>query len=170
MSGRTADRQKYGHLKLSTEKFDQAINDYRSGLQLKVELLPQSSRQIAEAHYKLCIVLDMTEGHVAESTDNAVKALASVEARLAELRNLLSGQQKVDHTAPTQEDPKGKGKATAKGPRLQGDDSVQTLTKSQMEAEVKELEGLKEELALKVGRASTRRSEPWLILSHRSKS
>lgn len=44
-------------------------------------------------------------------------------------------------------DAKGKGKA---GPRLLGDDAVQNLTKVQMEAEVQELEGLREDLALKV--------------------
>ena len=45
---------------------------------------------------------------------------------------------------------KGKGKAAAKGPRMLGDDAISTMTQAQMTAEIKELEGLKEDLALKV--------------------
>lgn len=127
------------------EKFEQAITDYSAGLKLKLELLPLSSRQIAEAHYKLSIVLDLSSGRLSESITHAEQALESVEARLAELRNGVSGQMKVE-ILPTN-DAKGKGKA---GPRMLGDDAVQTLTKTQMEAEIRELEGLKEDLALKV--------------------
>ncbi len=54
---------------------------------------------------------------------------------------------------PDKSDHKGKGKAVSKGPRLLGVDAVRNLTKSQMEAEVKELEGLKEDLAAKVSSA-----------------
>ena len=49
------------------EKFDQAISDYTAGLAIKDDLLPLSSRQIAEAHYKLSIVLDLTSGSLAVS-------------------------------------------------------------------------------------------------------
>ncbi|CAK5280161.1 unnamed protein product, partial [Mycena citricolor] len=38
-----------GDVSLETEKFDQAITDYEAGLDLKKDLLPRSSRQIAEA-------------------------------------------------------------------------------------------------------------------------
>lgn len=134
-----------------TEKFDQAISDYSTGLELKIDLLPESSRQIAEAHYKLSIVLDLTSSRQSESIVHAEKALSSVEARLAELRNVLSGQVKVEETGAAQTDAKGKGKAAASSSRIEGDDSIRKLSKSQMEAEVKELEGLKEDLALKVG-------------------
>ena len=95
-------------------------------------------------------MLDLTSGHLAESIEHAEKALASVEARLAELRNVLSGQRNAEEGTPQPTDSKGKGKAAARGPRLAGDDSIAKLSKSQKEAEVKELEGLKEELALKV--------------------
>ena len=47
-------------------------------------------------------------------------------------------------------DPKGKGKSPAKGPRMLGDDAIQTMSPAQMASEIKELEGLKEDLALKV--------------------
>ncbi|EKM50186.1 uncharacterized protein PHACADRAFT_178804, partial [Phanerochaete carnosa HHB-10118-sp] len=137
-----------GDVSLETEKFDQAITDYETGLELKLELLPQSSRQIAEAHYKLSIVLDMSSGRLSDAIDHAEKALASVEARLAELRNATSGQMKVETLQ--QADPKGKGKGPAKGPRMLGNDSIQNMTQTQMASEIKELEGLKEDLALKV--------------------
>lgn len=110
-----------------------------------MELLPISSRQIAEAHYKLSIVLDLSSGRLSESITHAEQALESVEARLAELRNGVSGQMKVEAVQPN--DAKGKGKA---GPRILGEDAVQNMMKPQMEAEIKELTGLKEDLALKV--------------------
>ena len=132
-----------------SEKFDQAISDYTAGLQLKEDLLPLSSRQIAEAHYKLSIVLDLTSGRLGDSITHAERALDSVEARLAELRDALSGQGLVK-PEPTEAGSKGKGKGKATGPTLPGDDAVSLLTKSQMEAEEKELQGLREDLALKV--------------------
>ncbi|KAJ3546096.1 hypothetical protein NM688_g5549 [Phlebia brevispora] len=155
-----------GDVSLETEKFDQAIHDYTMGLDLKIDLLPQSSRQIAEAHYKLSMVLDLTSGRQTDSIYHAEKALASIEARLAELRDAMGDQMKVE-SAPQPVDVKGKGKDTAKGPRLPGDDSIHKLSKSQMEAEVKELDGLKEDLALKVDelkslQSDTRESAPVL--------
>ena len=94
------------------EKFDQAITDYSASLELKTALLPQSSRQIAEAHYKLSIVLDLQSGRLAQAIKHIEKALDSVDARLAELRNGLSGQ--VAHMPEPakgkKRDPKGKGK------------------------------------------------------------
>ncbi|KAI0339484.1 hypothetical protein BDW22DRAFT_599992 [Trametopsis cervina] len=147
-----------GDVSLETEKFDQAIQDYEAGLNLKLELLPQSSRQIAEAHYKLSIVLDLSSGRLQDSIAHAEKALESVEARLAELRNASSGQVKVETLHKP--DSKGKGKAVAKGPRLLGDDAVQNLTQTQVGAEIKELEGLKEDLALKVDELKTIPNEP----------
>lgn len=136
-----------GDVSLETEKFEQAISDYDAALALKTELLPQSSRQIAEAHYKLSIVLDLTSGRLSDAISHAEQALASVEARLAELRDALSGQGLV-RVDEAKSDAKGKGKAT--GPRLLGDDAVSKMTKSQMGAEEKELQELREDLALKV--------------------
>lgn len=131
------------------EKFDQAITDYSAGLALKTDLLPLSSRQIAEAHYKLSIVLDLTSGRLGDSITHAERALDSVEARLAELRAALSGQGYVKpESSGKKEDVKGKGKATS--PSLLGTDAIAHMSKSQMEAEEKELQGLREDLALKV--------------------
>lgn len=128
------------------EKFDQAIQDYEVGLKYKISLLPKSSRQIAEAHYKLSIVLDLTSGRLADAINHAESALASVETRLTELRNGLAGQ-----LPPLPDEPpidiKGKGKAMAK---LVRDDAVQKMSKQRIESEIRELSELRDDLALKV--------------------
>ncbi|PIL25256.1 hypothetical protein GSI_13145 [Ganoderma sinense ZZ0214-1] len=150
-----------GDVSLETEKFDQAITDYTAGLALKTDLLPLSSRQIAEAHYKLSIVLDLTSGRLGDSITHAERALDSVEARLAELRTALSGQGLVQPDPSDQKaDAQGKGKGKATGPALLGDDAIVHMTKGQMEAEEKELQGLREDLALKVEELKTSPNEP----------
>lgn len=134
-----------------SEKFDQAITDYEAGLALKNDLLPLSSRQIAEAHYKLSMVLDLTSGRLADAIVHAEKALESVERRLAELRDGLSGQlPKQEDQLEVKKDDKGKGKGKSTGTRLVRDDLVQNMTVNQIEGEIKELSGLREDLALKV--------------------
>ena len=129
------------------EKFDQAITDYSAGLELKIDLLPVSSRQIAEAHYKLSMVLDLTPGRLSDSIVHAEKALESVETRLAELRDGLNGQLMPVSREEVKE---SKGKEKSWGTKLIRDSQIQEMTKAQIEAEIKELEGLREDLALKV--------------------
>lgn len=145
-----------GDVSLETEKFDQAITDYEAGLKLKVQLLPTSSRQIAEAHYKLSMVLDLTSGRLADAIVHVEKALESVETRLAELRNGSSGQSPA--TVPTN-DVKGKGKS---GTRLVRDDLVQNMSKTQIDNEIKELSGLRDDLSLKVEELKTSPTESLL--------
>ncbi|KAL5492511.1 hypothetical protein ACEPAI_3958 [Sanghuangporus weigelae] len=146
-----------GDVSLETEKFDVAIPDYESGLALKSELLPISSRQLAEAHYKLSMVLDLTSGKLSQAIRHAEKALESVETRLAELRIGLSGQlpplPEPPQAAASKQDVKGKGKAAPV--RVAQEELVQNMSKSQIEAEIKELEGLHEDLALKVDELKT---------------
>lgn len=114
--------------------------------------MPFSSRQIAEAHYKLSIVLDLQSGRLAQAIKHIEKALDSVDARLAELRNGLSGQ--VAHMPEPakgkKRDPKGKGKGKATNTKLAQDELVQNMSKTQIASEIKELEELREDLALKV--------------------
>ncbi|KXN87528.1 NASP-related protein sim3 [Leucoagaricus sp. SymC.cos] len=140
-----------GDVSLETEKFDQAIQDYEAGLKHKIGLLPKSSRQIAEAHYKLSMVLDLTSGRLADAISHAQNALESVELRLAELRDGLAGQLSPLPEEPPA-DPKGKGKAVAK---LVRDDVVQKMSKQRIESEVKELSELRDDLALKVEELKT---------------
>ncbi|KAL0067242.1 hypothetical protein AAF712_005812 [Marasmius tenuissimus] len=136
-----------GDVSLETEKFDQAINDYESALELKKDLLPLSSRQIAEAHYKLCIVLDLTSGRLSDAISHALKAHESITSRLSELG---VAQSNASSTTKPNTDAKGKGKGKAAS-----GESVASLTPAQVEAEIKELEGLKEDLAMKIEELKT---------------
>jgi HAT1-interacting factor 1 len=135
---------------LFAEKFDQAITDYEAGLTLKAKLLPLSSRQIAEAHYKLSMVLDLTSGRLGDAISHAERAVESIESRLAELANPPAPTPAPAADSAPAPDPKGKGKGKATGTRLVGDDLVSDMSAAQIEAETKELLGLKEDLALKV--------------------
>ena len=142
------------------EKFEQAITDYSSGIALKTELLPSSSRQLAEAHYKLSIALDLTAGRLADAIHHAQRALESIEARLVELRAGLAG------TLPPLPEPSetnGKGKGKGKQVTLAQEELVQNRSKAQIEAEIKELGELKQDLALKVRSSPASRCMTWLL-------
>ncbi|KAH8832902.1 hypothetical protein DL96DRAFT_1677194 [Flagelloscypha sp. PMI_526] len=125
-----------GDVSLETEKFDQAILDYEEAAHLKADLLPLSSRQIAEVHYKLSIVLDLTSGRLSEAITHADKALKSIDSRLKELEDMLPS-------------------ATENGQADAPLDSVKRLSKEQAEKELKELHSLREDLALKVEELKT---------------
>jgi HAT1-interacting factor 1 len=104
------------------------------------------------------MVLDLTSGRLAQAIEHAENALSSVEARLAELRQSMNGElpplpDEDDAMNNGKVDVKGKGKAKAQT-KLVRDDLVQKMSKSQIEAEIKELEGLKDDLGLKVRRHS----------------
>ena len=129
------------------EKFDQAVTDYTTGLGLKQELLPLSSRHIAEAHYRLCLVLDMTPGQLSSAISHVEKALHSVEARLEELR---VGPQQRSVPPSSASDPKGKGKGKGVASSLLKGDSVHELSPEEIEAELKEMDELRSDLMLKV--------------------
>jgi HAT1-interacting factor 1 len=140
-----------GDISLETEKFDQAITDYSSGLALKTELLPLSSRHLAEAHYKLSIALDLTAGRLADAIHHAQRALESIEARLVELQAGLAGTlPPLPKPEPSDTNGKGKGKGKGTQVTLAQDELVQNRSKAQIEAEIKELGELKQDLALKV--------------------
>jgi HAT1-interacting factor 1 len=101
------------------------------------------------------MVLDLTSGRLSDAIIHAEKALMSVEARSAELRDGLSGQLKPESRGQAPqlvENAKGsgKGKGKAVGGKLVRDDLVQNMTKAQIESELKEVDGLKEDLAMKV--------------------
>ncbi|TFY50446.1 hypothetical protein EVG20_g11513 [Dentipellis fragilis] len=109
------------------------------------------------AHYKLSIVLDLTMGRLADAIVHAQKALESVDARVAELKAGLEGTLPPIDQVEAKADAKGKGKAA--GGKLVRDDLVQKMSKAQIEAEIKELAGLKEDLALKVEEMKTSPNE-----------
>lgn len=93
------------------------------------------------------MVLDLTSGRLSDAIIHVQKALESVESRLAELRDGVAGQ--LPPLPPqANKDIKGKGKSSG---RLVRDDYVQNMSKTQIESEIKELQGLRDDLALKVG-------------------
>ena len=138
---------------LLAEKFEQAITDYTAGLELKSQLLPLSSRQLAEAHYKLSIALDLTACRLADAIHHAQRALESIEARLDELRAGLAGTlaplPEPSASASADGDAKGKGKGKQGAPVLAPDEQVQNWSKTQIGAEIEELGELKQDPALK---------------------
>lgn len=142
---------------VSTEKFDQAVKDYTTGLGFKQELLPLSSRHIAEAHYRLCLVLDMSPGQLSAAISHVEKALQSVEARLEELR-VGPQQRSAPPSSASGSKDKGKGKVVASS-LLKGD-SVYDLSPQEIEAELKEMDELRSDLMLKVRFFTTFHSGP----------
>jgi HAT1-interacting factor 1 len=111
-------------------------------------VLPFSSRQIAEGHLKLALVLDITSGRLADAIHHVELSIQSVEERLSELR--LGPQSLASLTMPEQSSPqkdlKGKGKAR----KLIRDPAVSSMTAAEIEDEIKDLEGMKGELQMKV--------------------
>jgi HAT1-interacting factor 1 len=93
------------------------------------------------------MVLDLTSGRLSDAIIHVQKALESVESRLAELRDGLAGQ--LPPLPPQHADKDTKGKSKSSG-RLVRDDYVQNMSKTQIENEIKELHGLRDDLELKV--------------------
>lgn len=108
------------------------------------------------------MVLDLTSGRLADAILHAGAALQSVESRLEELQNGLLGQMPPADDGTS--DPKGKGKGKQTGGQLVRDDLVQNMSKTQIETEIKELEGLKEDLALKASRLPRLPRHPTYLL------
>jgi HAT1-interacting factor 1 len=115
---------------------------------LKNEILPFSSRQIAEGHLKLALVLDITSGRLADAINHVELSIQSVEERLSELRLGSQSQPSPEAADPSspKKDIKGKGKAR----KLVRDPAVTSMSAAQIEDEVKDLEGMKAELQMKV--------------------
>ena len=133
-------------------------------MELKIDILPTSSRQVAEGHLKLALVLDITPGRLADAIHHVELSIASVEARLAELRG---GTQTHVDASSSLSSSSGSGSADIKGKgkmkKLIRDPAVSDMTPSQVEQEIKDLEGMKQELLLKVSRCLY---SPFTSLTH----
>ena len=97
------------------EKFDQAILDMTSALEIRAQHLPLSSRDIADCHFRLSMAYDMTVGQLEMQIEHVEKALASVRAREEELTAALPNAPETKPVEPPAADTKGKGKATTSG-------------------------------------------------------
>lgn len=96
---------------------------------------------------KLALVLDITSGRLADAIYHVKMSIQSVEERLSDLRlgPQASSQDLLDN-GNSRKDAKGKGKAR----KLTRDPAVSSMTAAQIEDEIKDLEGMKEELQMKV--------------------
>ncbi|OZJ04296.1 hypothetical protein BZG36_02576 [Bifiguratus adelaidae] len=89
-----------GDISLETEKFDQAVTDFREALKVKTELLDDDDRQLAEAHYKLALALEFQPTEAHHASEHIEKAMNVFQRRIERLQN-------------DSEDHKGKGKQAA---------------------------------------------------------
>ncbi|QRV88937.1 SHNi-TPR protein [Ceratobasidium sp. AG-Ba] len=123
-----------GDVSLETEKFEQAVSDYTSGLTIKTQLLPFYSRQVCEAHYRLSLVLDLTPGKVSEGVRHIEQAIESLKARVTVLKERLESPADV----------KGKGKGVYMNDPLEG------MDEGGLKSELTEVEELLKDLTLKL--------------------
>ncbi|CUA78066.1 NASP-related protein sim3 [Rhizoctonia solani] len=122
-----------GDVSLETEKFEQAILDYTSSLSIKTQLLPFYSRQVCEAHYRLALVLDLTQNKLSEGIRHMEQAISSLKARVTVIKDRLD--------SPPDTNGKGKGIAI--------NDPIDTMDEAQLQAELKEVEELVNDLSIK---------------------
>ena len=139
------------------EKFDQAILDMTSALEIRAQHLPLSSRDIADCHFRLSMAYDMTVGQIEKQIEHVEKALASVRAREEDLAGALPNAPESKPVEPPAEDPKSKGKATTSGEAVEDplnwlpkDDKVANMTKGQIESELRDVKAVREDLEAKV--------------------
>ncbi|KAF2173663.1 hypothetical protein M409DRAFT_61978 [Zasmidium cellare ATCC 36951] len=66
-------------ISLENERFQDAINDTRDALNLKVQLYPEESSLIAEAHYKLSLALEFASVTSTEETPDGDSKVAQVD-------------------------------------------------------------------------------------------
>jgi HAT1-interacting factor 1 len=89
----------------------------------------------------------MTSGRLADAISHAQAALKSLEARIAELKEKRSSAPTTAPETPAV-DSKGKGKAASVD--IVKRDDVDSMTASQIDAEIKDLTAIHEDLQLKV--------------------
>lgn len=69
-------------ISLENERFQDAINDTRDALLLKVHLYPEESSLIAEAHYKLSLALEFASVTSTEETPDGQSKVAQVDEEM----------------------------------------------------------------------------------------
>lgn len=90
-----------GDISLESENWDQAITDFMEALELKTRILPSTSRQFAELHYKIALVYDYKMDY-ANAKEHLERSITVLKAKKEELKAVT--------TLP--EGDKGKGKMT----------------------------------------------------------
>ncbi|KAM3588907.1 hypothetical protein VKS41_001336 [Umbelopsis sp. WA50703] len=124
-----------GDVSLETEKFDQALPDFRAAIDIKQTILEPDNRELAELHYKLALALEYStsEQHLAvEETEKAVKVLRKRLEVLQDKQLAESG------------DKKGKGKSTEK------DVDQDANQNTEIQKEIKEIQELIPDMEVKI--------------------
>ncbi|CAO3608544.1 unnamed protein product [Cunninghamella echinulata] len=91
-----------GDISLETEKFSAALPDFRKAIDIKESILKPDDRQLAEAHYKYALALELSSDSVEEALQELKKASSVLKARI---QTLESGDGIENN------DGKGKGKS-----------------------------------------------------------
>ncbi|CDS13479.1 hypothetical protein LRAMOSA05655 [Lichtheimia ramosa] len=117
-----------GDVSVETEKFDQALPDYRKALEIKKELLDQGDRQLAEAHYKLALALEFSTNEGDQAGEEIKNAIQVLKKRIESIQS---------DTTKEEEDVKGKGKATSNDDNKEVKEIKQLIV--DMEEKVEEL-------------------------------
>jgi HAT1-interacting factor 1 len=122
-----------GDVSLETEKFDQALPDFRAAIDIKQTILEPDNRELAELHYKLALALEYSKQHLAvEETEKAVKVLRKRLEVLQDKQLAESG------------DKKGKGKSTEK------DVDQDANQNTEIQKEIKEIQELIPDMEVKI--------------------
>ncbi|KAI8099377.1 uncharacterized protein BX664DRAFT_321116 [Halteromyces radiatus] len=90
-----------GDVSLETEKFNDALPDFKKAIDIKQSLLQPDDRQLAEAHYKYSLALEL-------SSDSQGLALDELQKTKTVLKNRIETLEKGD----IKDDNKGKSKYT----------------------------------------------------------
>ena len=109
-----------GEISLESEAFNQAVDDLRSSLQLKLSLFPPHGKLVSEAHYKLSLALEFASAMEGVPDQDSIKlrheaveqmslAIESVKKRIV-LEEQEKDQDGSSNAAGSDRD-KGKGKS-----------------------------------------------------------
>lgn len=109
-----------GEISLESEAFNQAVDDLRSSLQLKLSLFPPHNKLVSEAHYKLSLALEFASAMESVPDEDATKlrhgaveqmslAIESVKRRIVIEEQEQEQDSASSSTAGSDKD-KGKGK------------------------------------------------------------
>ncbi|KAI9309432.1 hypothetical protein BJ944DRAFT_236121 [Cunninghamella echinulata] len=76
-----------GDISLETEKFSAALPDFRKAIDIKESILKPDDRQLAEAHYKYALALELSSDSVEEALQELKKASTVLKARIQTLES-----------------------------------------------------------------------------------
>ncbi|CAO3578277.1 unnamed protein product [Absidia cylindrospora] len=76
-----------GDVSLETEKFDEALPDFEKAIEIKRSILKDDNRQLAEAHYKYALALELSTKAPQLALSELTKAQTVLKNRKATLEN-----------------------------------------------------------------------------------